>query len=253
MLAEIRSLGEGIIISDQSPQKLARDAIRNTNVQIAHQLRDGDDRDAIARAMIMEDEQRDYLGKLGKGSAALFRTGLEKATFVQVASYAARPGDRGHGMNPGLSDDEVQSHMRVSGLFRGHEPERPLPGCAFCRTPLCVARSRVRRRRQRLGACACPGVDVASRSEETCRKPVSPSRRSGTDTSPMLCANSASKLRSSLTRDAGWCHFAHGWHFGAQTRKLAPRDAQLISAHREKFAASFARVRLAAHEKTDLP
>jgi hypothetical protein len=36
MLTEIRALGEGLIIADQSPEKLAPDAMRNTNLQIAH-------------------------------------------------------------------------------------------------------------------------------------------------------------------------------------------------------------------------
>ncbi len=87
LLTEVRALGEGLIIADQSPEKLAPDAMRNTNLQIAHQLRDGHDREAIANAMIMEKEQQDFLGKLRPGQAALFRTGLEKATFIQVDQY----------------------------------------------------------------------------------------------------------------------------------------------------------------------
>ena len=87
MLSEIRALGEGLIIVDQSPEKLAPDAMRNTNLHIAHQLRDSTDREAIARAMIMDEEQRDYLGKLAPGNAALFMTGLQKATFVNVPRY----------------------------------------------------------------------------------------------------------------------------------------------------------------------
>jgi hypothetical protein len=84
MLTEVRAYGEGLVIADQSPEKLAPDALRITNVQIAHQLRDGHDREAIANAMIMTDEQRDFLGKLEPGRAAVFYTGLQKATFVAV-------------------------------------------------------------------------------------------------------------------------------------------------------------------------
>jgi hypothetical protein len=87
MLAEVRSLGEGLVIADQSPGRLAPDAMRNTNLQIAHQLRDGDDRAAVARAMIMSDEQRDYIGKLGPGLAAVFHTELDRATFAKVPRY----------------------------------------------------------------------------------------------------------------------------------------------------------------------
>lgn len=87
MLTEIRALGEGLIIADQSPEKLAPDAMRNTNVQIAHQLRDSKDRDAVARALLMTEEQRDFVGKLRPGHAAVFYTGLERATFVKVPNY----------------------------------------------------------------------------------------------------------------------------------------------------------------------
>lgn len=145
MLAEIRSLGEGILIADQSPQKLAKDAVRNTNLQLAHQLRDADDRDAIATAMIMEDEQRDFLGKLGRGQAAMFRTGLEKATFVTIPQYYPNPSQMvdkteqqlrrrfpGYGFRPDLSDDEVIEYMiALEGRDRRDPPE-PLPGCQHC-------------------------------------------------------------------------------------------------------------------------
>jgi hypothetical protein len=118
MLAEIRSLGEGLIIADQSPQKLARDAIRNTNVQITHALRDSHDRDSIADCSLMTEEQRDYLGKIRTGWAATFFMGLEKATFVKVPSYAKREesdtkerSGRGEGF-VSVTDDQVRKHMQ---------------------------------------------------------------------------------------------------------------------------------------------
>ncbi len=252
MLAEIRSLGEGLIISDQSPQKLARDAIRNTNVQIAHQLRDGDDRRAIARAMIMEDEQRDYLGKLLKGSAALFLTGLEKATFVQVAPYAEARGNRGYGMNPNLTDDEVRNHMLAAGLFPLRAPDLPLPGCEFCRTP-CAWRDPV--------FVVADSAPVRARVLEL-MKLLDRDRRAaaGFSASQVWDRYTADALRELATRvelgpdeDAGWCHFAHGWHFGAKAKGWSPHDSELTMTHREKFALSFARVRLAATRHTNRP
>jgi hypothetical protein len=142
LLTEIRALGEGLIIADQSPEKLARDAIRNTNLQIAHQLRDSFDREAIARAMIMTPEQRDYLGKLGLGRAAIFRTGLERATFVQVPPYyefkenfsMPKMGEisgKGKGFLVQCSDGDVREHMN---LPRECKP-RPFDGCENCADP----------------------------------------------------------------------------------------------------------------------
>lgn len=120
MLTEIRALGEGLIIADQSPEKLAADAMRNTNVQIAHQLRDSKDRAAVARALLMTDEQRDFLGKLQPGHAAVFFTGLERATFVTVPNYRSETAMHGLGLSSGAgfgdfvgieSGEAIRRHM----------------------------------------------------------------------------------------------------------------------------------------------
>ena len=135
MLAEIRALGEGIIIADQSPEKLAPDAMRNTNIQIAHQLRDSRDRDAIANAMIMTDEQREYLGKLTPGKAALFYTGLQKASFVKIPLFDSPDdalGGKGAGYSDDVTDEDVARYMEpIASKIR--EDKRPHWGCKFCK------------------------------------------------------------------------------------------------------------------------
>ncbi len=127
MLAEVRSLGEGLIISDQSPNKLAPDAMRNTNVQIAHQLRDGNDREAMANAMIMDDEQREFLGKLAPGRAAVFYTGLPKATFLAVPD--SRTTDLRSFVEP-MRDEVVREHMKPFTSYKRRDV--PFHGCSHC-------------------------------------------------------------------------------------------------------------------------
>jgi len=139
MLAEVRAYGEGLIIADQSPEKLARDAMRNTNVQIAHQLRDAHDREAIANAMIMSEEQQDFLGKCETGRAAIFYTGLQKATFVDVPIYkdTKPPNYQGkfeyhyygfdENLNPHKSDDEVRVYMGHLGGVKKQDVN-----CSLC-------------------------------------------------------------------------------------------------------------------------
>ncbi|MGE4180942.1 MAG: ATP-binding protein [Limisphaerales bacterium] len=124
MLAEIRAYGEAMIIADQSPLRLARDAMRNTNIQIAHQLRDAGDREAVANAMIMDERQRNHLGLLEPGAAAVFYTGLQKATVLaipnikeppRIPATASSPSNLWCGYReepiPADSDLEVARHM----------------------------------------------------------------------------------------------------------------------------------------------
>ena len=129
LLTEVRAYGEGILISDQSPDKLLPDAVRNTNLQIAHQLRDAKDREAIARALIMDETQRDYLGKLAVGEAAVFLTGMEKATFMQVPPYKDDAG-----IDRPATDADVAAHM-APFLARHQAAYLPFDGCRFCGSP----------------------------------------------------------------------------------------------------------------------
>lgn len=231
LLTEIRSLGEGLIIADQSPEKLAADALRNTNLQIAHQLRDGNDRKAIANAMIMEKEQCDFLGKLRPGQAALFRTGLEKATFIQVdlfsptareretaeqnpggAAWSAlrvKYGDR-LGFNSLLTDDEVQAIManRNAGTLSTSRLDLPCRGCEFCRRQ-CVYRDAI------FPEMKEPASLDAAESFLT----VYCDEEKFTAADVWKSASAAS--REALIRcgigetdsDAAWCVFVHLWDF----------------------------------------
>lgn len=84
MLAEIRSFGQGIIIADQVPTKLATDTVKNTNLKIVHRIVMEDDRSCVGAAMHMTSEQTDYLCSLRRGCAAVFSEGDNRPKLVSV-------------------------------------------------------------------------------------------------------------------------------------------------------------------------
>ena len=53
MIAEIRSYGTGIIIADQSPTKVGRGVVANTNVKVIFKLVEKENKDAISTATNM--------------------------------------------------------------------------------------------------------------------------------------------------------------------------------------------------------
>lgn len=84
MLAEIRSFGQGILIADQIPTKLAPDTIKNTNLKIVHRTVMREDREAMGFAMNMNAEQIDYLSSLRRGCAAVYAEGDSSPKLVMM-------------------------------------------------------------------------------------------------------------------------------------------------------------------------
>lgn len=83
LLAEIRSFGQGFLIADQIPTKLASDTLKNTNLKIVHRTVMEEDRQAIGRAMNMNDEQIAYLSSLRRGYAAVYAEGDNRPKMVR--------------------------------------------------------------------------------------------------------------------------------------------------------------------------
>lgn len=72
LISEIRAYGQGVVIVDQVPTRLAPDVIKNTNLKIAHRVVAGDDRKVLGNAMAMSDRQAAALSSLQTGRAVVF-------------------------------------------------------------------------------------------------------------------------------------------------------------------------------------
>ena len=84
LLAEIRSYGQGILIADQIPTKLASDTLKNTNLKIVHRTVMEEDRFAVGKSMNMTSNQIDYLSTLKRGCAAVYSEGDSRPKLVQM-------------------------------------------------------------------------------------------------------------------------------------------------------------------------
>lgn len=84
MLAEIRSLGEGLMIIDQVPTKLIPDVIKNTNYKICHRLTSMDDTNVMATALALRDDQKGLIPSLEPGHAIISGDRDDAASWVKV-------------------------------------------------------------------------------------------------------------------------------------------------------------------------
>lgn len=107
MLSEVRAYGQGIVIADQVPVRLAPDVIKNTNLKIAHRLVAGDDRETMAKAMSMKEEQSAQLAVLPTGRVAVFSEGDHMPVIVQV------PQAKDRSISVAIDDAAVANAMRA--------------------------------------------------------------------------------------------------------------------------------------------
>ena len=84
LLAEIRKYGEGFIVVDQIPNKLAAEVLKNTNTKIIHRLYAKDDKETVGDTMLMDDKQKKYLSSLGVGNAIIFTENTPKPVHIKV-------------------------------------------------------------------------------------------------------------------------------------------------------------------------
>lgn len=87
MLSEVRAYGQGVLVAEQIPGKLAPDVLKNTNLKIVHRLVAQDDRMSVGQTMNLNAEQMNYLGTLPSGMAAVYAEGADHAYKVRMDNY----------------------------------------------------------------------------------------------------------------------------------------------------------------------
>lgn len=88
MLAEMRSYGQGVIVAEQIPSKLAPDVIKNSSNKIIHRIIAKDDQEIIANTVGIYPEDSIYLGNSKVGYALCHKEGMVQPVVVKVDEVA---------------------------------------------------------------------------------------------------------------------------------------------------------------------
>ncbi|MCW3052572.1 MAG: hypothetical protein JWN14_1742, partial [Chthonomonadales bacterium] len=87
MLAEMRALGEGILIADQLPTAIAPEAIKSTNLKVMHRIVAAEDRQELGQAMAFDGGQFQQAALLPPGHSLVFQEGWAQSRLVQEPDF----------------------------------------------------------------------------------------------------------------------------------------------------------------------
>ncbi|MCC6681641.1 MAG: ATP-binding protein [Phycisphaeraceae bacterium] len=107
---EIREFGESMVILDQQPSSIAASALANTNATICFNVKHRSDVNAISQAMLLQDDQKDILGRLPVGEAVVRLQGRTHGPFtIRVPEFEIYKGS--------VTDNDVAHQMIRIGLI----------------------------------------------------------------------------------------------------------------------------------------
>ena len=125
MIAEIRSYGTGIIIADQSPTKVSREVIANTDIKVSFRLVQSSEKELIADSTNMDKNASQMISRLRPGEAYVYYSLLENPQLVMTEEIRGKEGIR---LN--VPDKEIAEKM--SYWENKKTSLKPFTECAFC-------------------------------------------------------------------------------------------------------------------------
>jgi len=90
MLAEMRSYGQGVIVAEQIPTKLAPDVIKNSSNKIVHRIIAKDDQEVIANSIGVFPEDAIFLGNHKTGYVLCHKEGMAQPVVVKINEAGSR-------------------------------------------------------------------------------------------------------------------------------------------------------------------
>jgi hypothetical protein len=107
---EMREFGTGIILLDQMPSTISAPALANTYALLSFNIKHRSDVNAISQAMLLEEQEKDILGRLQIGQAVVRLQGRSARPFmIRVPEFPIHKGQ--------VTDTKVIQHMRQLRLL----------------------------------------------------------------------------------------------------------------------------------------
>lgn len=120
MLAEVRALGEAVVIADQLPSAVAPEVIKSTATKIAFSLLPADDRERVGNTMLMGRGEIEELPRLRPGEGFFFTQGHFRPRRVQTVPVFRWLGMGSEGAPGGGTDlPEALSDAELAELLEG--------------------------------------------------------------------------------------------------------------------------------------
>ena len=126
MIAEIRSYGTSMIIADQSPTKVSREVVANTDIKVAVRLVQGVEKELIADSTNMDESQKEELSRLRTGEAFVFHSLLDAPQLVYTEDIREKEGIR-------LWVEDAEIARKNTYWDTRRALLKPYPDCRFCR------------------------------------------------------------------------------------------------------------------------
>lgn len=130
MIAEVRSYGTAVIITDQRPSAVGEAIVANTDIKIAFRLTENCERKIIADSTCMNEMMERQISQLEIGQAYVYYNRLRNPQLVQTLDIRDEKG-----IQLSVSDDEIQEKNRY---WREHGSLlKPYNECKYCRNLAC--------------------------------------------------------------------------------------------------------------------
>jgi hypothetical protein len=127
ILSEIRAYGEGFLIAEQIPTKLAPDVIKNTNLKVMHRVVAEDDRRVMGATMNIGERETKKIVSFERGEAAVYSEGDDGAYYVEVPYSKIE--DKG-----GTKKDDDMVIKAMENFRKDAEHFAPFEGCRkYCK------------------------------------------------------------------------------------------------------------------------